>query len=553
MDADPVAVHRGQRVAVQRGEGVGHPFASRRRILLQHREERAGDRLGGQVGRHLQGQAGQRRPLPGRGDRGVPGGGDGVLVENFGAGVEQFLGRQVLEQFQVFAERDTGLGGAIGAGVGQGQRQVAQGGGHGIGVAGFLAGSARAGQQVQARYVRVEHVDGQLRAEGVVAAAVTGGDQHPAAARAWQPGQRLRPGGVVEHQQPAAVGIGQKHQHIAGPLGRGAPRRRQGEGDGQLGQVGDPAVVGPHPRCDVELVVVRHHVGGCQLGLAHPAQPADRLGDHPCPPLAQRRVKLGQQVIAAGEVGDDPGQPEPQPLPAGCRRLLPPLVHDVECPVGGQHVSQLRVDGRPGDGQGAVGAGGVLAGHHHPADRPRAQVQHRRPAHPWLDRVRGQVQVSGWQGAMCAPVGESGRGQLHGAALLGIAEDLEAVLQRGPLRIDAHAGVAVEPADLEHGDVGIVTVQGRDRTTPISQHRGPARYPGLERRLAVAFPSHHQRAAVPDHVHAGQDLPRRHEEPGARHRAASDPHRAAPQEPLEPVSHLRSQALRGARTTPRSP
>ena len=96
VDADLVAGHRGQRVAVQRGESIGHPLASRRRVLLQHREERAGDRLGGQVGRHLQGRAGQRRLLPGGGDGGVPGGGDGVLVEHLGAGVEQFLGRQAL-------------------------------------------------------------------------------------------------------------------------------------------------------------------------------------------------------------------------------------------------------------------------------------------------------------------------------------------------------------------------------------------------------------------------------------------------------------------------
>ena len=63
VDAGPVAVHRDQRVTMQRGQCVGHPFTAGCRVLLQHREERAGDRLGGQVGRHLQGRAGQRAPL----------------------------------------------------------------------------------------------------------------------------------------------------------------------------------------------------------------------------------------------------------------------------------------------------------------------------------------------------------------------------------------------------------------------------------------------------------------------------------------------------------
>ena len=64
VDTDPVAGHRGERVAVQGGEGVGYLFASCRRVLRQDREEGAGDRLGGQVGRHFQGRraSGARRP-----------------------------------------------------------------------------------------------------------------------------------------------------------------------------------------------------------------------------------------------------------------------------------------------------------------------------------------------------------------------------------------------------------------------------------------------------------------------------------------------------------
>ena len=129
----------------------------------------------------------------------------------------------------------------------QGQRKKAQGGGHRICGGGFQVRSACAGQQIPGCRLGVKHVHGQFRAEGVVAAAVTRGDQHPAVARVRQFRQRARPRGVVEHQEPPPTGVSQVHQRIAGPLGRGALRDREAKGHGQLGQVGGSAILGPYP------------------------------------------------------------------------------------------------------------------------------------------------------------------------------------------------------------------------------------------------------------------------------------------------------------------
>lgn len=65
-----------------------------------------------------------------------------MLVEDFTVSVEQLLGRQTLKQFKVFAERDATPGGAIRPGMSEGERQVSEGGGHGVGVASLLIDSA---------------------------------------------------------------------------------------------------------------------------------------------------------------------------------------------------------------------------------------------------------------------------------------------------------------------------------------------------------------------------------------------------------------------------
>jgi hypothetical protein len=156
---------------------------------------------------------------------------------------------------------------------------------------------------------------------------------------------------------------------------------------------------------------------------------------------------------------------------------------------------------------------------------------------------------------MGTPVGQPGRGQLDRAALPRVAEEQEIVFQGRPLGINSHARMTINSFDFEHGDVGIIAVQGRDRTAAVFQHRSPARDRNLDHRPVVALPPHHEIGAVPDHVRTGQDPPRRDEKPGTRHRPAGYPNRASPQEILQPVRHPRPRPLRGdrARTTQGSP
>src|SRR5262249_24711418 len=52
----------------------------------------------------------------------------------------------------------------------------------------------------------------------------------------------------------------------------------------------------------------------------------------------------------------------------------------MEDPIGVKHSAEIRGDGVPGNGQGAVWVGRVLAGYHHPADRAGTKVTQPRPA-----------------------------------------------------------------------------------------------------------------------------------------------------------------------------
>ena len=256
--------------------------------------------------------------------------------------------------------------------LGDGQRQVPELGGEPVRVGSGEHGDP--GLQDRHRLGPGEHVHLDRRGD-LVPAPLPGGDQHvPAAAR--QPRCHVRGVlGVVEDQQPPAAvpQLGQhRRPHRLGPgPGLHASQRKAKGGDLVPDQ---PALLGVDPPGQVIGPGEPVRVLGCQLGLAHPTHPVQRL-HHRLIPGQQLLPHLSQQIVPAGEpriTGGDVPHPRPRP-PHGPQHL-----RSRDQPAGRRHEQRAH---RLGQAQRAAQQhGGVLAGSAVDAplqvtDRPRAQAR----------------------------------------------------------------------------------------------------------------------------------------------------------------------------------
>ena len=167
------------------------------------------------------------------------------------------------------------------------------------------------------------------------------------------------PFGVVEDQQPAvpAAQLGQQPVHGGGdrrPAGRSEPGGEPGE------LVGDEhRLFGVDPPHQVVVGGEPVRVLDRQLGLAHPAQPVQRLHHQRRPPGAQPPPQLGEHAVAAGELripGRHPPhrrRPAGEPRPAAGRRIAPRERRRAGRAQPGQPAAQ------PGRGRGLVQPGQV--------------------------------------------------------------------------------------------------------------------------------------------------------------------------------------------------
>ncbi|OEV32394.1 hypothetical protein HS99_0017015 [Kitasatospora aureofaciens] len=306
-------VAEGDQVVV--GEQPQCPVHLVRAALPEGGEGFARQRLGGVPGQGAQQVDGEGRGVLDGPQRGPPEAGDGVLgPRSHRPGVPQ--------QFAVRREGGAGLL-YVGAGLGEGDRQVAQlvGEGAGLVLLGRIEGRARVRRPAEqpGGLGGVEDVDPYGPDARVPAARAAAGDQLVAAAE--QPadvgGEVSRVLGVVVDEQPAVVGA----QPGDGPLDLLAGRGGEGPGgvevDGESGEGLGELSLGLGGDPPDQPVVVGPRVGVVQgeAGLADAAEAVEGggLGDQPAAAVVRQGVGDGPQLAlpadeSAGGAGRQVGR-----------------------------------------------------------------------------------------------------------------------------------------------------------------------------------------------------------------------------------------------------
>ena len=206
---------------------------------------------------------------------------------------------RAVEQLAVVVD---GAAGALDVGgrVLEGERVVAQLAGQGVGAG--LVVQARAPEQEAHRFLARPHLDGQRRGDPAPGGIARGQDHvpcRPARQVVAQLGWLRR---VVEHEQPAAVALEPPADGLDDEALVFGILNRQVERAGEVGEVGgEPRrLLGGDPPDEVVVGGVAVAELDGELGLAHPAEPVDSLGNCRRPRL-ERLGEPREQRLAASE------------------------------------------------------------------------------------------------------------------------------------------------------------------------------------------------------------------------------------------------------------
>ena len=243
-------------------------------------EQAARDGVRRQEGQQLEERAGRGAAALGGLDRGLPDGGDAVRVVGVLRPVGEDAPARLAQALAVGRDVDGQLV-EVGAGLGEGEREVVEVGGEPLGLGaqgGVGRGADEEGDGVRGRQ-QVE-LD---RARGAAPEALARGDEDVAGAGRRQVGAQLGGArGVVEDEQPAgrALQPGADRGDQGRLVGRGGVEaQRRGEGGVVGGERG--RLLGAQPADQVVVGEVGVGVGQRELRLADAAEAGDglRLGD----------------------------------------------------------------------------------------------------------------------------------------------------------------------------------------------------------------------------------------------------------------------------------
>jgi hypothetical protein len=216
----------------ERIEGIQEPLALDRDARVdQDVKQGARDRVRGEMRGERQQLAGERRARARGLYRCLPRRGDGLGVGDLGTAIEQLLGRQCVQQFEIVSKARALR--AVGGGVRERQRQVPQCSSKPL-RAGAVTRPLRALHQIAGRGLGIEHVERQHRRE-LPHLPIARGHQQPAVPTAGETVRelcgRLH---VVEHEQPALLAAPETLKRKIAPLNRREPLHRLAEPGGEL-------------------------------------------------------------------------------------------------------------------------------------------------------------------------------------------------------------------------------------------------------------------------------------------------------------------------------